>query len=157
MGHTSRVDCRHVVNYSNCPAEIFDLSKMGNMQGTNNWKLGVKEPDTTPKWQARITYDSQDGLDYPRKTREVKWTEHEMEALKVPPERRDYCAHTFIPFMKCRAENWPYMWKCHHEKHDIMHCQFNDQELRVREWERERRMRIREKRLRAQQDVQNLQ
>merc|ERR1719436_1551547 len=65
--------------------------------------------------------------------------------MKVHPRDRGYCSHLLIPFHKCRAENWPFLYRCGHQRHEYQLCDIEDQSHRVKEWERERRLRIREK------------
>jgi NADH dehydrogenase (ubiquinone) 1 beta subcomplex subunit 7 len=114
-------------------------------QNFSNMGRAYKQPDETPKTLEAITFDPHHGFDYQRKEREKLYTDAEMNALKVPKDRRDYCAHLLIPFHKCRREEWPLFYRCGHEKHAYSMCLLNDQKLRVKEWERERRLRIREK------------
>ena len=58
---------------------------------------------------------------------EKKFNDAEMEALRVPPKFRDYCAHLWVPFAECRNKNWPWTYRCAHESHAVVMCQ-------VREW-----------------------
>jgi NADH dehydrogenase (ubiquinone) 1 beta subcomplex subunit 7 len=50
----------------------------------------------------------------------------EMAEAKVPLNLRDYCAHLFIPLMKCRKDNYYLPWKCKKEKHAWEECQFQE-------------------------------
>lgn len=54
---------------------------------------------------------------------EKKWTDAEMEAMRVPPNLRDYCAQYIITWHDCKAEEWPYTHRCRKEKKDWQHCQ----------------------------------
>ena len=58
---------------------------------------------------------------------EKKFNDAEMEALRVPPKFRDYCAHLWVPFADCKNKNWPWSYRCAHESHAIVMCQ-------AREW-----------------------
>merc|ERR1719266_2421090 len=57
--------------------------------------------------------------------------------MNVHPLDRGYCSHLLIPFHKCRSENWPFLYRCHHERHAYQQCDIEDQSHRVKEWERE--------------------
>ena len=46
-----------------------------------------------------------------------------MEAMRVPPNLRDYCAQYIITWHDCKAEEWPYTHRCRKEKKDWQHCQ----------------------------------
>lgn len=82
-------------------------------------------------------------------------TEAEMDSAKLQPPDRDYCAHHFITLKACFDKNMPLVWRCKHEKHAFHECEFNDMVLRMKEWERERRLNEREKkRAKAQLDVE---
>jgi len=118
---------------------------MGNALSWQNVGEGMRNPDTTPRTGSMPTFDPHEGFDYQRKPREKKFNDAEMEALRVPPKFRDYCAHLWVPFADCKNKNWPWSYRCAHESHAIVMCQARDQEHRVREWERERRLRIRQK------------
>lgn len=72
-------------------------------------------------------------------------TEEEMNSAKVHPKFRDYCAHKYIEFQACLKNNRPFYWRCKHERHEYGECEFEDAVLRMKEWERERRLREREK------------
>lgn len=50
----------------------------------------------------------------------------EMISAKLPQEDRDYCAHKVIEHMACRADVWPWAYKCAHAKHELMTCQYEE-------------------------------
>lgn len=111
----------------------------------------ITEPDTTPECNTESTFDPQLGWEGQRKEREpVTWTDEEMEALRIPPWQRDYCAHLIAPLKKCLNQNHPVFGRCTPEKEDYHNCQANEQMYRIKEWERERRLRLRQKALEAQ-------
>ena len=56
----------------------------------------------------------------------MKVTEEELAEAKVPLNLRDYCAHLFIPLMKCRKDNYYLPWKCQKEKHRWDECEFQE-------------------------------
>ena len=55
----------------------------------------------------------------------VTWTDEEMEALRIPPWQRDYCAHLIAPLKKCLNQNHPVFGRCTPEKEDYHNCQAN--------------------------------
>lgn len=74
-------------------------------------------------------------------------TQAEMDSAKLTPPFRDYCAHKWIDYRACLKNNRPFYWRCRHERHSYGECVFEDSVLRMKEWEREKRLRQREKRL----------
>lgn len=59
-------------------------------------------------------------------TAEMRVTQEEMAAAKIPLNLRDYCAHLFIPLTKCRVDNYYLPWKCKREKHAWEECEFQE-------------------------------
>merc|ERR1719187_621885 len=57
-----------------------------------------------------------------------------MVQAQVPMEYRDYCAHHYINYAKCQRTQKA--WQ---------HCEFDDFIMRMKEYERERRLLQREK------------
>jgi len=106
----------------------------------------IKSPDTMPNFRAGPTFDPLYGFPQGRHERKMVATEEEMEAAGLPAEERDYCAHHLIDFMKCRKEKFPWVVSCKHEKHIYEECQYNDYVLRMKEYEREKRLLERRKR-----------
>lgn len=53
-------------------------------------------------------------------------TQAEMESAKIPLQDRDYCAHKLIDYRACRADVFPFVYKCHHEKHDYLNCEYEE-------------------------------
>jgi len=73
-------------------------------------------------------------------------TVEDMEAAGLNELERDYCSHHLIDFMKCRQQKFPFIAVCKHEKHVWESCQYEDWVLRMKEYERERRLLERAKR-----------
>merc|ERR1711893_155628 len=63
-----------------------------------------------------------------------------MRAAGLQDEQRDYCAHLLIDFYKCRKENFPWVVACKGVKHEWDNCQYQDFVLRMKEYEREKRL-----------------
>ncbi|CAH0627218.1 unnamed protein product [Chrysodeixis includens] len=93
------------------------------------------------------TFDPQAGFDYERQPRVMKAREADLISAKIPPKHRDYCAHYLLEYQSCRYKNMPLLYKCAHEKHHYLTCEKDDYVMRMKEFERERRLRLREKRI----------
>ncbi|KAL3270154.1 hypothetical protein HHI36_009212 [Cryptolaemus montrouzieri] len=102
-------------------------------------------PDIIPSPDEETTFDPQLGFEKPRNPRVMIATEEEMISAKIPIASRDYCAHKLIEYKACRKAEWPFPVKCHHEKHAYLTCQYEDFVLRMKEYEREKRLRIKVK------------
>lgn len=53
-------------------------------------------------------------------------TEEDMRKARIDPKDRGYCAHKLIDYKQCRQEVWPFTYKCAHEKHAYLTCQFEE-------------------------------
>ena len=69
-----------------------------------------------------IAYNCQSMLFTP----EMKVTQEEMADAKVPLHLRDYCAHLYIPLLKCRKDTYYVPWKCKKERHDWDECEYEE-------------------------------
>ncbi|XP_065093061.1 NADH dehydrogenase [ubiquinone] 1 beta subcomplex subunit 7 [Ochlerotatus camptorhynchus] len=117
----------------------------------NYLSLYVTNPEGTPKPLASPSFDANMGFPNGRKERVMIATEQEMEAAKLPLADRDYCAHKLIAHRACRADVWPWAYKCAHEKHDYLNCQYEDYIYRMKEYEREKRLLLRKQRIEKKQ------
>merc|ERR1711976_749523 len=79
-----------------------------------------------------------------------------MSAAGLTEEQRDYCAHHLIDFYKCRRDKFPWVAGCKDIKHHWDTCQYNDFVLRMKEYEREKRLLKRAKRKGELEDVPGL-
>lgn len=70
-------------------------------------------------------------------------TEEEMDSARLTPPERDYCADKLMLLRSCHKREMPLLWHCKKEKHAFHDCVFEDHLLRMKEWERERRLRQR--------------
>ncbi|VDO81211.1 unnamed protein product [Soboliphyme baturini] len=112
-----------------------------------DWE-GYKDPDILPDRFLPPRFDPLYGFPHGRKKREMKATEEEMVRWQLKFNERDYCAHTLIDYRKCIAEHFPLAnFYCYDKKEENELCQIEDFHLRMKEYERERRLLIREKRL----------
>ncbi|XP_068205823.1 NADH dehydrogenase [ubiquinone] 1 beta subcomplex subunit 7 isoform X1 [Palaemon carinicauda] len=116
----------------------------------------ISDPATIPDYTKEPTFDPLYGFGEGRKERVMIATKEEMDSAKIPLENRDYCAHILIKHMACRDKVWPLTYKCAHEKHEYLNCQYDDYVLRMKEHERERRLLERAKRKAAKAALEQL-
>ncbi|KAF9824838.1 hypothetical protein SFRURICE_018037 [Spodoptera frugiperda] len=114
---------------------------MGQMMGSYDARKVDLYMDDKP------TFDPQAGFNYQRKPREMVAREEDLVSAKIPVKYRDYCAHHLLEYQSCRYKNMPLLYKCAHEKHAYLICEKDDYVIRMKEFERERRLRLREKRI----------
>ncbi|KAK2909384.1 hypothetical protein Q8A67_005221 [Cirrhinus molitorella] len=108
----------------------------------------ISERDTTPDPRKPSAYDP--NLGFPeRKEREMVATQEQMNLAMLPVEQRDYCAHHLLKLLKCKRDNFPNFLACQHERHDWDYCEHQDYVMRMKEYERERRLNLRKKRIEA--------
>jgi len=106
----------------------------------------IGSPETSPDFRNPPTFDANYGFENGRKERVMIATENEMDAATLKPHERDYCAHLIIDFYKCRADVFPFVSRCLPERDAWSHCEYDDYVLRMKEYERERRLLMRAKR-----------
>ncbi|CAL1270332.1 unnamed protein product [Larinioides sclopetarius] len=104
---------------------------MGNMLEPD---LPKPEPPYEPEFDPML------GFPNGRKVRTVKTTKEEMESAAIRPELRDYCIDDYMQFLKCRQDHFPLVYKCKHELHKYHNCEFEDFVIRMKEYEREARL-----------------
>ncbi|KAI6238393.1 NADH:ubiquinone oxidoreductase domain containing protein [Aphelenchoides fujianensis] len=89
-----------------------------------------------------------------RKVREMKATWEEMDAARLNAGERDYCAHLLIDFKACQRKYAPFAGHaCEHARHVYDECEYEDHLMRLKEYERERRLLQRKKRKEAKAGV----
>ncbi|XP_069333378.1 NADH dehydrogenase [ubiquinone] 1 beta subcomplex subunit 7 [Eulemur rufifrons] len=81
-----------------------------------------------------------------RKERVMVATQQEMNDAQLTLQQRDYCAHYLIRLLKCKRDSFPNFLACKHEQHDWNYCEHLDYVMRMKEYERERRLLQRKKR-----------
>merc|ERR1719458_2424982 len=92
----------------------------------------------TPKQDSAPTFDPLLGFPNGRVPRVLNATQEEMEAVQLSPGHKNHCADLAI---KAKV--------CHHIRHEVEHCMRDDYTLRMKEYERERRLRKRAQRIAA--------
>ncbi len=53
-------------------------------------------------------------------------TEKELRAAKIPKDQWNFCAHTYLEMDRCRADNFPFVWKCKDEAATASHCNYQE-------------------------------
>ncbi|CAG9781869.1 unnamed protein product [Diatraea saccharalis] len=117
---------------------------MGHFLGT------FQTRDLDMEMNLQPTFDSNIGFKTRRTQRKMVACEEDLMSARVPPQYRDYCAHILLNYLVCRYKHMPFVYKCAHEKHNYMNCEQADYVLRMKEFEREKRLRQREKRLKQE-------
>ncbi|XP_017883652.1 NADH dehydrogenase [ubiquinone] 1 beta subcomplex subunit 7 [Ceratina calcarata] len=115
--------------------------------GNSVQKLVVWDP--FPESLAPPNFDPQLGFPAQRKKRVSLASEEDMVAAKIPQMYRDYCAHLYIDYARCFQKEFPMVQRCKKEVHHHQQCEYEDFVLRMKEYERERRLLIRQKRMQA--------
>ncbi|XP_069783830.1 NADH dehydrogenase [ubiquinone] 1 beta subcomplex subunit 7 [Narcine bancroftii] len=99
----------------------------------------LTDPDVEPEPSSVPSFPADMGLPN-RRQREMIATQEEMNAAQLPLDQRDYCAHHLIKFLKCKRDMWPNFLACQHERHDWDKCEHEDYVMRMKEYEREKRL-----------------
>ncbi|XP_043596557.1 NADH dehydrogenase [ubiquinone] 1 beta subcomplex subunit 7 [Bombus pyrosoma] len=102
--------------------------------------------DPFPPSDSEPTFDPMYGFPKERKERVMPVSEEDLIAAKVPVEYRDYCAHIFLEYKRCFIKKFPFVILCAEEAHKYKECEYDDDVLRAKEYERERRLLVRERR-----------
>mmetsp|Transcript_16700 Transcript_16700/g.23028 ORF Transcript_16700/g.23028 Transcript_16700/m.23028 type:complete len:82 (-) Transcript_16700:1939-2184(-) len=58
-------------------------------------------------------------------------SQQQMQEAHIPLHARDSCAHLLIPLNECRREGMFLPWKCEHERHVYIKCQYEEYKTRV--------------------------
>ncbi|CAJ0593702.1 unnamed protein product [Cylicocyclus nassatus] len=104
-------------------------------------------PEIAPRVDRPPTFDPQAGFERPRKVREMKATWEEMNQYDLKPGQRDYCAHHLIALIKCQKQYAPFAGHmCDTERGTWDKCEYDDYIMRIKEFERERRLLMRKQR-----------
>ncbi|TRY87336.1 hypothetical protein DNTS_017210 [Danionella cerebrum] len=119
--------------------------------GSHLVRAYITETDTEPKANFTPSYDPQLGFE-DRKERVMVASQEQMRNAMLPLKQRDYCAHHLLMFMKCRRDYFPNIFACKDERHDWDLCEHKDYVMRLKEYERERRLNKRKKRIEEKAD-----
>ncbi|XP_032801848.1 NADH dehydrogenase [ubiquinone] 1 beta subcomplex subunit 7 [Petromyzon marinus] len=114
--------------------------------GSHLTRRYVTSTETEPDPQSKPSFDPNIGFGE-RQERVMVATAEQMRDAQVPVDLRDYCAHHMIMWLKCKRDNFPDIFACGHQKHAWEKCQHDDYVMRMKEYERERRLLERKQRL----------
>nr|XP_049698137.1 NADH dehydrogenase [ubiquinone] 1 beta subcomplex subunit 7-like [Helicoverpa armigera] len=114
---------------------------MGNFIGTLRTRHLGLQADQLP------TFNPNAGFANKRAQRAVVATPEAMSSAKIPVNKRDYCIDPLLEYQVCRYKNMPLLFLCSHERHAYLTCEQEDYVIRMKEFERERRLRERELRV----------
>ncbi|RWS13410.1 NADH dehydrogenase-like protein [Dinothrombium tinctorium] len=109
--------------------------------------LTISHKFGAPDSQLESKYDPLFGFPKGRKKREMIATEEELDSAMIEARKRDYCAHKFLKLKACRRDESPFFYKCNHYFHAYMDCLYEDELIRIKEFEREKRLDARQKRI----------
>lgn len=102
-----------------------------------------------PDGHAPIKYDPQFGFDKPREERKMIATKQEMDSCNLENGVRDFCAHYQIQWRSCIKSNLPLLYKCKGLRKELEHCYWEEKIHDMKEFEREKRLNARERKLAA--------
>lgn len=78
----------------------------------------------------------------------IRATKEEMDSANLEPNVRDLCAHATINFRGCVTANQPFWYKCKGLWEEVDQCYIQERVHDMKEFEREKRLNRRERRLR---------
>ncbi|XP_033927954.1 NADH dehydrogenase [ubiquinone] 1 beta subcomplex subunit 7 [Melopsittacus undulatus] len=76
-----------------------------------------------------------------------------LSLARLPLSQRDFCSHHLLALLRCRRETFPEPWSCGELKHQWDSCEHRDYVMRMKEFERERRLLQRQKRRRQREEA----
>lgn len=74
-------------------------------------------------------------------------TEEEMDSAGLEWNRRDYCSHLQLEHRGCITYNQPWYFRCKGIEHQLMNCYLEEHVHDMKEFEREKRLNARERKL----------
>ncbi|XP_064819972.1 LOW QUALITY PROTEIN: NADH dehydrogenase [ubiquinone] 1 beta subcomplex subunit 7 [Oncorhynchus masou masou] len=103
----------------------------------------ITETETEPDPAKPFGFDPEFGFDE-RKEREMVASQAQMN---LPGPSRRGTAWFYQVSSSSSRDNWPNFLACKHERHDWDYCEHQDYVMRMKEYERERRLQMRKKRV----------
>ncbi|KAM9610381.1 NADH dehydrogenase [ubiquinone] 1 beta subcomplex subunit 7 isoform 1-T2 [Morphnus guianensis] len=110
------------------------------------------DAETEPDPLQLPTFPAELGLP-DRRPRAMVATARQLAEGRVPLEQRDFCAHHLLRLLRCHRDAFPVPWQCRDLRHAWDACQHRDYVMRMKEFERERRLLQRQKRLRQREEA----
>ncbi|XP_061209753.1 NADH dehydrogenase [ubiquinone] 1 beta subcomplex subunit 7 [Neopsephotus bourkii] len=108
--------------------------------------------DTEPDPLRMPTFPPELGMPE-RRPRTMVASAEVLAAARVPLEQRDFCAHHLVKLLRCKRDAFPAPWSCRDLQHGWEACQHHDYVMRMKEFERERRLLQRQKRRRLREEA----
>lgn len=106
------------------------------------------EPDTfTP-----IKYHPQFGFDGKREKRQIPLSMEEMDSASMESEARNHCASIQLEYRSCIRSNRPWWFRCKGLDHELHDCFVQELVHDMKEFEREKRLNRRERRINKNND-----
>uniref|UniRef100_A0A8B9IWI6 NADH dehydrogenase [ubiquinone] 1 beta subcomplex subunit 7 n=1 Tax=Amazona collaria TaxID=241587 RepID=A0A8B9IWI6_9PSIT len=108
--------------------------------------------DTEPDPLQTPTFPPELGLPQ-RRPRTMVAPPEVLAAARIPLQQRDFCAHLLVLLQRCQRGAFPEPWSCSDLKHRGERCEHEDYVMRMKEFERERRLLQRQKRRRLREEA----
>lgn len=113
--------------------------------GASSWEENVKLRENYPRRGEMSPYDPQFGFEKERPQHAPPvLTDDEMALASVERSKRTYCGHYWAAFYACQKENFPWVRRCKHIMSAYKVCKWEEHNFAKMEFERERRLRVRE-------------
>jgi len=122
------------------------------------YRAKTDPPGVNPGPDAPIKHDPMYGFPEGRKERVMQCTKEQFDAHNIHMSKRDFCGHLYIDYKKCVMDKWPRASGCFREYHHWEHCHRDDKIIRMKEFERMRRLNLREynKRIKEEKEAKML-
>ncbi|XP_065521044.1 NADH dehydrogenase [ubiquinone] 1 beta subcomplex subunit 7 isoform X2 [Lathamus discolor] len=108
--------------------------------------------DTEPDPLRVPTFPAELGMPQ-RRPRTMVASPEVLAAARLPLEQRDFCAHHLVKLLRCKRDAFPEPWRCRDLQHHWEACQHRDYVMRMKEFERERRLLQRQKRRQLREEA----
>jgi len=144
MGNTVGKDGTHDWGFSQL---WFERARKNLMEPTYPAFDGLTESGI------KITHDELEGFPEGRKEREIPVPKQHMDSMNMGMYERNFCADKAILHKRCTMHNWPFTNWCSREWHHYEHCLADDFRLRMKEFERERRLNARKARIEKNEQI----
>lgn len=106
------------------------------------------EPDSFAPYK----YDHRFGFEETRKQKQMTATEQEMDSANLEIQARDFCAKSKIEFRGCVDAHYPFWFQCKGLYREVGDCYEQERIHDMKEFEREKRLNARERRIKAKQE-----
>lgn len=108
-------------------------------------------PDVTPSFDIHSEFDPNYGFSEPRQKKVMKASVLEMDSVYMDPKHRDFCAHHYLKVLGCVKRNAFQRKLCYDLEEEYKACLYHEVMDRHKDFERERRLLVRRKRIQEKQ------